>query len=339
MIEFFETQHLIESLVTRRIVPGVNYAFIKGNQVFSSTIGFQSLLPDKTQLSPFSLYDLASLTKVLGTTNVFLELYQSGKLNFSEPLQEFLPEFKDSRIRLNHLLTHTSGIRGWIQNRDQLSAAELLKAIIGLPVTAEFEKKMRYADTNFVLLGLVLEKIYGHPVQDVITDQVIKPMGLKEMTFTPDAKECVPTALLADGKVLQGVVHDPKARILGKHCGSAGMFADLDSLIQVSKGYLGLDQDILPINQDTAASLFQIETMPGVHPRSWGWDLLFDPQDQHPLLYHTGFTGTFMVLDRLNQSAMIVLTNRIHPSGHNQVFLAMRQQIVDTFLQENIYHD
>ena len=80
MIEFFKTQHLIEEMVSERIVPGVNYAFIKEKQVFSSTVGFASLMPDVKQLSPFALYDLASLTKVLGTTNVFLKLKENGKL-------------------------------------------------------------------------------------------------------------------------------------------------------------------------------------------------------------------------------------------------------------------
>lgn len=85
-------------------------------------------MPKVEQLSPFALYDLASLTKVLGTTNVFLKLKEEGKLNFTEPLHEFIPEFKDDRIRLSHLLTHTSGIRGWIPNRDELAAPDLLKS-------------------------------------------------------------------------------------------------------------------------------------------------------------------------------------------------------------------
>ena len=153
MIDYSTTQHLIESMVSQRIVPGVNYAFINKNQAFTSTIGFASLYPNKTQLSPFAEYDLASLTKVLATENVLLKLYDQGKLSFNEPLQEFIPEFKDSRVRLFHLLTHTSGIRGWIPHRDELNHDDLLNAIIHLPVTDEFNTKMRYADTNFILLG------------------------------------------------------------------------------------------------------------------------------------------------------------------------------------------
>ncbi|MBP2057852.1 CubicO group peptidase (beta-lactamase class C family) [Lactobacillus colini] len=337
MIDYFKTQHLIEQMISDRIVPGVNYTFIKKDQVTNSTIGLASLIPNKTQLNPFSLYDLASLTKVLGTTNVFLKLYQDGVLNFTEPLNDFIPDFKDRRVRLFHLLTHTSGIKGWIPNRDQLPAPELLKAIINLPVTEEFETRMRYADTNFILLGLVLEKIYHQSVQQVIKEQVIYPAKLKNTTFNPVAGDCVPTALLVNGKILQGVVHDPKARTLGKDCGSAGMFSNMNDLIKMAQGYLGLRDDSLPISQDTITELYSIHTPKRVHARSWGWDLCFDPIDKHPILYHTGFTGTFMLLDRLNQSGLIVLTNRIHPSGHNEIFLSIREKIVATFLQENTY--
>ena len=335
MIDYYKTRHLIEQMVPHKIVPGVNYAFIKQDQVNEATIGFASIYPKQTQLSPFGIYDLASLTKVIGTTNVFLKLYEEGRLNFSEPLKKFIPEFKDERVRLSHLLTHTSGIKGWIENRDQLKAPELLKAIVNLPVTDEFETKMRYADTNFILLGLVLEKIYQTDVQTVITNEVIKPLGLENTTFKPSRIKSIPTAMDKNGEILQGIIHDPKAQILGKDCGSAGMFSTLEDLIEISKYYLGIKKEGFILQQDILAQLFDSKTVAGVHPRSWGWDLCFDPKDKHPLIYHTGFTGTFMLLDRQNKSGMIVLTNRIHPTGKNEVFLSMREKIVQSFLEEN----
>ncbi|QNQ82504.1 serine hydrolase domain-containing protein [Lactobacillus sp. PV012] len=335
MIDYYKTRNLIEQMIPHKIVPGVNYAFIKGEQVNTATLGFASIYPQLTQLSPFGLYDLASLTKVIGTTNVFLKLYEEGRINFSEPLKNFLPEFKDERVRLSHLLTHTSGIKGWIENRDQLSAPELLKAIVNLPVTDEFETKMRYADTNFILLGLVLERIYHEDVQTIITNEVIKPLGLENTTFTPPSPQSIPTAFNEKGEVLQGIVHDPKARILGKDCGSAGLFSTLDDLLELAKYYLGIKKDEFILKQDTVAQLFDSKSVAGVHPRSWGWDLRFDPKDNHPLIYHTGFTGTFMLLDRQKKSGMIVLTNRIHPTGKNEVFLSMREKIVQSFLAEN----
>lgn len=334
MIDFSQTQNLIETMVSDRIVPGVNYALIEEQQIFTSTIGFAGIYPQKSQLSPFAIYDLASLTKVLATTNLFLQLYDQGKLNFSEPLQKYLPNFSDSRIRLFHLLTHTSGIRGWIPHRDELTGSELLAALEKLPVTAEFERKMRYADTNFILLGQVIKKILGLPVQAAAEKYLFQKMPLTATTFTPEKDQCVPTAIV-NGHLLRGIPHDPKARQLGAECGSAGLFSSLNDLVKFAQGYLGLRTDILPISQKTISLLFDIKTRGGVHPRSWGWDLRFDPLWHYPLILHTGFTGTLILLDRVRKTGLIMLTNRVHPSGHNQVFLAMREYIINTFLQEN----
>ncbi|BDR60338.1 serine hydrolase domain-containing protein [Lactobacillus xylocopicola] len=334
MIDYSSTQNLIESLVTERIVPGVNYAFINNQQLFTSTVGFASTYPNVTQLSPFAEYDLASLTKVLVTENILLKLYQEDRLNFTEPLHDFIPEFKDERVRLFHLMTHTSGIRGWIDHRDQLTHDELLNAIIHLPVTEEFEQRVRYADTNFILLGLVIKAIYGQPVQKVGMQEIIKPMGLKNTTFTPEKTDCVPTVMFQNSS-LQGVPHDPKARQLGSDCGSAGLFASMNDLITISKGYLGLDDQILPFSQEVVSLLFDNKNPTGLRPRSWGWDLCFDPELHYPLILHTGYTGILLLLDRVKKTGLILLTNRVHPTGHNQIFLAVREKIIQSFITEN----
>lgn len=334
MIDYTATQNLIESMVYERVVPGVNYAFIKEDQIFTSTVGYASIYPRISQLSPFAIYDLASLTKMLATENVLLKLYDQGRLNFTEPLHDFIPEFKDQRVRLFHLLTHTSGIRGWIPHRDQLNHDQLLNAIIHLPVTDEFDNRMRYADTNFILLGLVIKRLLGMPVQEAALHEVIKPMGLKHTTFHPHPKDCVPTAILGD-TVLQGIPHDPKARQLGSDCGSAGLFSNMTDLISFSKGILGLDRHILPYSQETVSLLYENKNRSGLKPRSWGWDLRFDPEYHYPIILHTGYTGTLIMLDRLRKTGLILLTNRVHPSGHNLIFLAMRKKIIQSFLKEN----
>ncbi|WEV40542.1 serine hydrolase domain-containing protein [Lactobacillus sp. ESL0681] len=333
MSNYSATQTLIESMVSERIVPGVNYAFIENEQSFTSTIGFASIYPTVTQLSPFAKYDLASLTKVLATENILLKLYDQGKINFSEPLHDFIPEFSDKRVRLYHLLTHTSGIAGWIPNRDQLTHDDLLDSLIHLPVTSEFEHKMRYSDTNFILLGMVITKIYGQSIQDVAMKEIFAPMGLKHTTFSPIKKDCVPTT--SNDQILQGIAHDPKARQLGKDCGSAGLFANLPDLITISNGYLGIDRNILPFGQNTVSQLFENKNPIGLKARSWGWDLRFDPQEHYPLILHTGYTGTLMLLDRVKKTGLIILTNRVHPTGHNQIFLTIREKIIQSFLKEN----
>ena len=302
MINFPKTQNLIESLVSERIVPGVNYAFMKGDQVFASTVGFAALYPQKTQLSPFAVYDLASCTKVLATGAVLLKLYEEGRVSFDDRLTKYVPEFGDDRVRLWHLLTHTSGIRGWIPNRSSLSGEDLLKAIVGLPVTDEFESVVRYADTNFVLLGLVVERILGQPVQMAAADMIFRPAGLTETTFHPNRQECVPT---------------------------------VKDLVLMGQAYTGVNPSRLPISQDAIAQLYAVRTPNGLQPRAWGWNLVFDPQDKYPLIYHTGFTGTLIMYDRVKQSGLVMLTNRVHPSRHNQIFLTMRSRIINSFLAEN----
>lgn len=333
MRNFFNTQHLIEDMVTEKIVPGVNYALLSKEQTLKVTLGAASFMPDQAQLSPDAIYDLASLTKVLGTLNVLLQLYQTGRLSFAEPLHDFIPAFKDRRVRLFHLLTHTSGIRGWIPHRNRLSGPELLQALIHLPVTDEFAKRMRYADTNFILLGLVAESFFHRPIQSLVQEKILLPMHLQSTSYYPDPRRCLPTALVGN-EILQGRPHDPKARQLGNRCGSAGLFSDLSDLAIFAGSYLGLNQR-LPISQTVIEQLFDVKTSRQVQPRSWGWNLLFDPQYHYPLIYHTGYTGTMLILDRVRQTGLILLTNRVNPSGHNQVFLTMRRKIIRAFLQEN----
>ncbi|MCI1290743.1 MAG: beta-lactamase family protein [Lactobacillus sp.] len=333
MRNFFNTQQLIEDMVNEKIVAGINYALISSQQTNQVTLGAASFMPNNLQLSPNAVYDLASLTKVLGTLNVFLQLYQTGKLNFSEPLQDFVPEFADRRVRLYHLLTHTSGIRGWIPHRSRLTGPELMQALVHLPVTDEFEQRMRYADTNFILLGLVLERIFHRPVQSIIQERILAPMQLQATGFFPDPQACLPTALVGR-EILQGRPHDPKSRQLGNHCGSAGLFSNLHDLLIFAGSYLGLNQR-LPVEQTVLQDLFDVKTNRQVKPRSWGWNLLFDPQYHYPIIYHTGFTGTLFICDRVRKTGLILLTNRVNPSGHNQVFIAIRKQIIKAFINEN----
>lgn len=331
---FTKTKGLIEDMVFERVVPGVNYALLKNGRTFRATIGDDRWLPQPQQLLPDEVYDLASLTKVLGTLNVALQLREAGQLSFNEPLQQFVPEFGDRRVRLFHLLTHTSGIKGWIPHRNKLTGDQLLRAIVKLPVTKEFNQLMRYADTNFILLGLALERILGAPIQNLVQERVLDKEPLKVTSYHPIKKNCVPTAFVGN-QILQGTVHDPKGRQLVVQCGSAGLFSNMADLIALAKGYLGLAPENVALKQDTIAQLFDVKTPSGVQPRSWGWNLLFDPRWHYPLIYHTGFTGTMVIFDRVQKSALILLTNRVYPNGHNQLFIAMRSRIIKAFLQEN----
>lgn len=321
MADFTETKAQIIDLVNRQIVPGASFGFISSSQTKKYTYGNKAWFPEILPLKGDELHDLASLTKVMGTVPLILKMLDEKLINLHDPIKKYLPEFTDSRIELFHLITHTSGIHGFIPDRDEMNGEELLQAMLKLPVTNTFNKKVVYTDTGLIFLGLVIEKFYKMPVQDAIMKYIIEPEGLKETTFEPDKKLCVPTYKVA-GKMLQGVVNDPKAQQLGKHCGSAGMFSTLNDVLKFAQDMLLPDKKFLYHNYT--------ELNPG---RSLGWDV--KPDGSGHVLFHTGYTGHFIALDYAHQNAMVVLTNRVHPRQVNQLFLERRETILNSFLKES----
>lgn len=330
---YAQTQQLLANLVSDKIVPGVSYAILNQSEVLTDVFGWREVMPERQKLIPGLQYDLASLTKVIGTATVIFQLVEQGKLSLADPVQKYLPEFTDPRVQVWHLLTHTSGIAGYIPHRDDLSAAALKAALLKFPVTETFEHEMIYTDVGFLYLGWIIEQIYQLPVQQVISQQVLRPLQLRGATFTPAPANCVPTNR-RDGTLLQGTVHDPKAHTLGEHCGSAGLFATLADLVQFSQWYLGQRPDLpAVISPEFIHELFADRTRHQLQ-RSLSWALKFAPQDQHSLIFHSGYTGTFMLLDEQLQQGLVVLTNRVHPVEKNDLFLEKRHEIVQQFMRE-----
>ena len=153
------------------------------------------------------VYDLASVSKVVGVGTLAAFLYEQGKLELDLPLQHYYPAFHREDVTLRQLLTHTSGLDPFIPNRDQLTAPELKEALNHLTVLED--KTFRYTDVNFLLLGFMLEEIYGQSLDQIFQSQIFQPWGLTETGFGP-----VPGAVLTVRGVQDGQVHDPKARVL-----------------------------------------------------------------------------------------------------------------------------
>ena len=321
MTSFEETKAQIIDLANKQIVPGVSFGFINSSQTQKYTYGNKSWVPEITPLKGDELHDLASLTKVMGTVPLILKMLDDKLIDLHDPVKKYLPKFKDDRVELFHLITHTSGIKGFIPNRDALSCEELIQALLALPVTDTFNKKVVYTDTGLIFLGLIAEKFYKMPVQDAIMKYIVEPEGLKDATFEPDPTRCVPTYPVA-GKMLYGIPNDPKARQLGKHCGSAGMFATLDDVMKFARDMLKPDKEFLYHNYT--------KLNPG---RSLGWDV--KPDGSGHVLFHTGYTGEFLAVDYQHQNAMVVMTNRVHPNQYNEIFLQRRETILESFLNES----
>lgn len=331
MARYQNTIDCLERLVKEHIVPGLSYAIIDHDKVIQDVQGNAVWWPEKESLKPNMLYDLASLTKVIGTTPALLQLAEQGIINVDDSLHRFVPEWQDERVTLRDLLTHTSAIGGYIPHRNELAAPALRDALLRLPVGPDFEQRDRYTDIGLIFIGYVLERVYQQPVQTVIEQQVLQPLGLTTATFAPDPKACVPTELQATG-LLRGRVHDPKAAILGEHCGSAGLFATLTDLITFSRWFLGNSDTVLSTRM---RDMLHTDQTPHRNlGRSLGWNLLAASDNSHLVAFHTGFTGTILILDRVTSQGVICLTNRVHPTQQNHRFIDWRPEFYRTFLND-----
>ncbi len=337
---YSRTQIKIKKYLNEAVMPGVSYAFFKGGQVETQTEGFAQIVPKKELLTASMLFDMASLTIVIGTTTMILKLLEAGKIAIDCPLQVYLPSYRDERVTLRHLLTHTSDINGYIENRNDLSASELQKAILQLKSSPNLGEKIVYTDTGTILLGFMLEEIYERPVQNLFMTEILQPLRMKTSTFQPVAADCAASEIHPTRGLIRGQVHDPKAHILGIHCGSAGLFSSLaDSVAFVqmllAKGRQADGSSFL--QEKTILSLLQNYAPVKTGGRSLGWDLKFSKRDGHPLLFHTGYTGTFLLVDILDQEAFIFLSNRTHPADHRAEYVIQRNQLIEEYLQEQKY--
>lgn len=335
-----KTQRLIKDKLSQGVYSGVVYELITESEKTVQVFGNMATVPQVEPMVKDALFDVASLTKVVCTTTVVLKLWEAGKLDLDLPLNTYLPEFVNREITLRHLLTHTSDIQTWIENRDQLSPTQLQEAYMLLAPGENLGKEVKYTDAGTLLLGFMLEKIYQQPVVAIFQQEVLKPLGMKDSLFLPtDSKKIVPTEQQPDGTVLRGVTHDPKARILGAHAGNAGLFtnqADLEKFVMM---YLnqGESNGRPFLQRATIQMLLQDQTPDGGGQRSLGWDLKFAKEDKRPLLFHTGYTGTFLLMDILKKRALIFLSNRVHPKDHRAAYLKERDEIIEEYLKENSF--
>ncbi len=252
------------------------------------------------------LYDLASVSKVVGVGTVLIFLLQVGKIELDATLKSYYPAVADETLTIRQLVTHTSGIDPYIPHRDELDEAGLREAINQIKVTDQ--KDFRYTDINLILLGFMLEEIYGQSLDQIFQQEVFEPWQMKRTSFGP-VTEAVPTV---KGQPA-GIVHDPKARVLGVHTGSAGLFSDLTDLQMFLQHYL---------EDDFAANLTQ--NLSPSKPRSIVWNL-----EDEVWLDHTGYTGPFIMVNREAQKAAIFLTNRTYLYDDRPLWIAKRRELRD----------
>ena len=308
-----------------------------GAVVYRKAFGHRALVPRVLPISTHTIFDMASLTKVVATTTAIMQLVEQGKILLSAPVSDYWPEFKDNgkeAITVRELMTHYSGLPPDLELKPEWSGYETaMKMIVDVKPIAPPGTRFIYSDINFETLGELVRRVSGKPLDIYCSGHIFKPLGMKATRFNPPGtwrQRIAPTQYQFgdNGKMLWGEVHDPTAYDMGGVAGHAGLFSNADDLTIFVQMLLngGSYKGVRILSPLTVEKMTTPQNPPDkMAVRGLGWDLdspfasnrgeLFDVGSYG----HTGFTGTDIWIDPVTKTYLIILTNRVHPNGKGDV--------------------
>ena len=333
--------------------PGAVVVVVHNDEViFRKAYGDRAIKPAKIAMTPDTVFDLASLTKPIATGTSIMFLIEQRKLHLDDKVAAYWPAFAANGkgdVTIAHLLLHTSGLTADNSVADYAGGGEkAFERIAGLKLEAPAGTRFRYSDVGFIVLGSLIERISGVPLDQFAQKNVFNPLKLTCTGFRPAAElisRIAPTGK-REGSIILGDVHDPRAHLLGDVAGHAGLFAPVDDLARYARMLLrGGELDGVRILKPETVKLF---TEPQEVPvglvagkqesasrklfRSYGWDVDTGFTAQRGEVFpkgegfgHTGFTGTSIWVDPKSRVAVIVLTNRVHPDDKGNVTRLRRE--------------
>jgi CubicO group peptidase (beta-lactamase class C family) len=326
--------------IGRGAFPGGALAVGRGSQlVLLQGLGKHSWSGEAVDASS-TIYDLASLTKVVATTTAVMLLVEDGRMDLDAPVQRYLPEFSGGAkaiVTVRHLLTHTSGLPAWL-DVSGLSRAAALEKIVHAPLVTQPGETVEYSDLGFVVLFEAAARAAGEPVPQLLQRRVFAPLGMHHTSFAPGdgCLSCAPTLLKSDGTAYRGTVHDPIARALGGVAGNAGLFstaADLARFAAMLANGGELD-GVRVMNEETVRTFTTRQR--GTGTRALGWDT---PESDgtgaagrrisDDAFGHTGFTGTSLWVDPDRGTWTVLLTNRTYEPRASNHIMALRRTVHD----------
>ncbi len=325
----------IDQAVRSGLIPGaVLLVGHDGKIVHRKAYGQRSLVPAREPMTLDTIFDLASLTKVVATTPAIMKLFEQGKIRLSDPVTVYLPEFQGGKsdITVRDLLTHFSGLRPDLDLEPAWSGYDtgIRKALMDRPANPPGQRFV-YSDINFELLGEIVDRVSGKMLDEYAREQIFAPLGMQETMFRPPASlrpRIAPTEIdEATGQPFRGTVHDPTARYMGGVAGHAGVFATAADLSRYAQMMLNLGElggvrvfSPLTVQKFTASS--SPPDQPVLH--GLGWDIDSSYSSARGELFpigsygHLGYTGTSIWIDPYSKTYIILLTNCVHPhSGKN----------------------
>ncbi len=331
-----EADRAMQAMIDARQMPGgVLWIEKLGAAPYHRAYGQRAVVPAPEPLDEQTVFDAASLTKPVVTATLVQLLRERGRLDMEAPLQRYLPDCggpEKAAITLRQLLTHTSGLPPTLPGNgagNWSGNADAQRIACGLPLEAAPGTHFRYSDVNFILLGLVVARQSGQPLERFAEEALFRPLGMTDSGYLPlrrlDAQRIAPTEREPepDGPPLRGAVHDPTARKMGGVSGNAGLFTTAADLARFARMLLagGLTPDGRRLlSPESVALLTTAQTPPALaEQRSLGWDVSTPYSRPRGTLYsstsfgHTGFTGCVLWIDPASRSFYVLLSNRVHP--------------------------
>ena len=350
--EFCWVDDLVGEAIRENRLPGaVILVGLNERILYRKAFGYRALVPKPEPMTIDTVFDLASLTKVVATTTSILQLVDAGRISLEDSVARFIPEFKrhgKAGITVRHLLTHMSGLRPGINpaRRWQGYRAAIEQIVVDVPVTPPGQNIV-YSDVNFILLGEIVRRVSGVSLAQFAHEHLFKPLGMRDTMYHPSAtpqSRIAPTERCwkggrpcggPDGTMLRGLVHDPTARRMGGSPGHAGLFSTVDDLsffcrMLLRKGTIGPTRMLSPA---TITDMMSPSTpLHNGYLRGLGWslDATFNDGNGKPSrlpIDHSGFTGTKLWLHPDTGLYVVFLSSRLHPNGKGDV-IDLREHII-----------
>lgn len=339
---------IINNSIKTGEVPGAVLAVVRdGKMVYLKAYGNKSVLPEVKKMDVNTVFDMASVSKSIGTTLSFMQLIEQEKVRLTDNVANYIPGFKgyidpetgkEIEIRVVDLLTHSSGLPPYapadelVKRYGSPNPAGLMEYISTCKRDFKPTTKFQYSCLNFITLQNILQNVTGVTLAEYAKKNVFDVLGLKHTMYNPTGKTlemCAPTEKQKDGSVLCGKVHDPLARLMNDgNSGNAGVFSNAEDLAIIAAALMngGSYNGKRILGKLTVDTMTRVPEQVKSLGRSLGWDNyspyasnngnLFHPEKTFG---HTGYTGTSLIIDPTAKISVILLTNRVHPEDKGSV--------------------
>jgi serine-type D-Ala-D-Ala carboxypeptidase len=346
---FRAAYRVLEDAISAGAFPGCAFGVLSGRQVqVQDALGHFTYEDGAPRVVLDTVFDIASVTKVVATTATAMLLVQRGRLNIDSLLGDLLPAFVEwrghddaaRRVTLRHLLAHNSGLPGYVEFfRSARTRDSLLSHCMKLELEVEPETRVDYSDPGFILLGEALRACINEPLDHWVAREIHRPAGMLATTFCPastDYTKIPPTEEDRNFRKrrIQGEVQDENAWVLGGVAGHAGLFSNVPDLIRFSAAILGAISGEEGLFHFATLDLFSKRQLPAGSSRALGWDTPSQKSSSgryfsERSIGHLGYSGCSLWIDLESAVAVVLLTNRTWPDRASQLIRQVRPAFHD----------